>query len=311
MDTQRIVSPEKLTWTSGVARANGLEIAFEQAGPESGEPLLMVMGLTWQLIHWPDSLCEQLVAQGFRLTRFDNRDAGLSSSVDRGVRFDLVKDSFRKKLGLSVAANYTLVDMAKDSIGLLDALAIKRTHLVGVSMGGMISQLIAGKYPERVRSLTSIMSNTNHPWLPLPELPVLRAMLTPLPKEPTRELAVERSVKMHRLLSSSPAYRNSDADLRAMCERGFDRAFRPSGVMRQSHAIAATGSIEGFVKRIVAPTQIVHGLADKLVRPVGGKRSAKLVRHSKLTLIDGMGHDLPDKLSPRLASLIAGNAAQA
>lgn len=311
MDTQKIESPSTgLSWTGGVARSNGIEIAFEQAGPEHGEPLLMVMGLTWQLIHWPDSLCEQLVARGFRLTRFDNRDAGLSSSVDRGVRFDMVKDSLRKKLGLSVAANYTLFEMAKDTVGLLDALAIQRTHLVGVSMGGMISQLIAGKYPERVRSLTSIMSNTNHPWLPPPELALLREMLRPLPKQASREQAVERSIRMHTMLSS-PAYRNSESELRSLCERGFDRAFRPAGVMRQTHAITATGSLEALVKRIKAPTQIVHGLADRLVRPVGGKRSAKLVRHSKLTLIEGMGHDLPNALSPRLVSLIAGNAAEA
>lgn len=299
-----------LTWTSGSSRVNGIDLAWEQAGPTGGSPLLLVMGLGRQLIHWPAPFCEALAAHGFHLTRFDNRDAGLSASGDRGVPCNIVKDSLRKRFGLPVRANYTLHDMAADTVGLMDALALRGAHLVGVSMGGMIAQLVAGKHPERVLSLTSIMSSSNHPWLPSPSLDVLRVLLDPLPESASREEAVDRGVLVSKLIGS-PDYRDPDSVIRAMSERAVDRAFRPDGVTRQSHAITATGSIERWVRCIVAPTQVIHGRADKLVRPAGGKRTAKLVRHSQLELIDGMGHDLPAALAPRLAGLIAANAAQA
>lgn len=298
-----------LRWTSGITRANGVDLAWEQAGPQSGEPLVLIMGLSWQLVHWPNSFCEALVNQGFRLIRFDNRDIGLSGEVNNGVRFDVVRDSVRTKLGLKCQANYTLHDMAEDTRALMDALDVQRAHVVGVSMGGMISQILAGRHAARVKSLTTIMSSTNHPWLPLPDLEVLRAMVAPLAKNANREQLVQRSMKMLQLLAS-PKYSDSLDEQRALAERAFDRSFRPSGMMRQTHAITVTGSVEKQTASITAPTQVIHGLSDRLLKPAGSKRIAKLARNARLELIDGMGHDLPRKLVPRLVSMIANNAAR-
>ncbi len=298
-----------LVWTQGMARVNGIDLAYEQAGPERGEPLLLVMGLSWQLIHWPESLCADLVARGFRVVRFDNRDIGLSSSVDRGIRFDILRDTMRMKVGIRSKANYTLHDMAEDTRQLLDVLEMPRAHLVGLSMGGMISQLVAGKHPGRVRSLTAIMSSTNHPWLPPPALSVLRAMFAPLPQNPSRAQILERMVHNIAQLEGS-IYTTPHHERVALCERAFARAFRPGGIMRQTHAITVTGSIESVLPQVVAPTQVVHGLSDPLLRPVSGKRIAKLIRGAKLELIEGLGHDLPERIMPRFAELIARNAAR-
>ena len=189
---------------------------------------------------------------------------------------------------------------------LMKALGIKRAQVAGVSMGGMIAQLLAAKCPDRVLSLTSIMSSTNHPWLPSAAWEIIRVLKADTP----REAAIAHAVCVGRLIGS-PSYPKTDATLRLEAERAFDRSFRPDGASRQSHAIVATGSIERFVKTIRAPTQVVHGAADRLVRPEGGKRSAKLIAHSRLTVIDGMGHDLPEPLVPQLVGLIADNARRA
>lgn len=299
-----------LSWTRGRAHVNGIDIAWEQAGPEHGEPLLLIMGLGRQLISWPETMCEQLVARGMRLVRFDNRDIGLSGSGDRGVRFHVLKDSLRKKVGLRVEANYTLHDMTEDTVQLMDALGLARVHVAGVSMGGMIAQLLAAKHPDRVLSLTSIMSSTNHPWLPSAAWEIIRALSEPLDANAPREMAIAQGMRISRLIGS-PAYAKTEQVLRAEAERAYERAFRPDGANRQSHAIVATGSIEPFVTTIRAPTQIIHGVADQLVRPKGGQRSAKLIPHSRLTMIEGMGHDLPEQLLPQLVGLIADNVRRA
>lgn len=301
--------PVPPSWRPGRARANGIELAWEETGPAQGEPLLLIIGLSWQLIHWPDDFCADLVARGFRVIRFDNRDAGLSSEVNRRIRFNIPTTNLRRKLGLSVQSNYTLHDMAADVIGLMDALALPRVHLAGVSMGGMLAQMVAGMVPQRVLSLCSIMSTSNHPWLPGPALPVLRFMLFSRPKDLTRGNMVARDVRLQKLIGS-PAYPTPEAQMRDIAERAYDRAFRPGGALRQMHAIVATGSFEPLLRRITAPTQIIHGTADPLVRPSGGKRSAKRIRGARLALIDGMGHDLPPGLRPRIARLIADNAAR-
>ncbi len=299
-----------IEWRRGLSRVNGVTLAWEQAGPEHGEPLLLVMGLSLQLIHWPEALCADLVARGFRVIRFDNRDIGLSSSVNHGVRFDVLRDNVRVKFGRRVKANYTLLDMAEDTRGLLDALELPQVHLVGLSMGGMISQIVAGKHPERVRSLTALMSSTNHPWLPPPALPVMRALFSPLPSNPSREQILQRMVKTSELLSGS-GYPTSAEERLALCERAFDRSFRPGGVMRQTHAIIATGSIEQFSRQVVAPTHVIHGSADRLLRLVSGRRIAKVIRGARLEVIEGLGHDLPRGVLPKFADSIAANAGRA
>ena len=300
----------ELVWTAGRAQANGIELAWEQTGPANGEPVLLVMGLSWQLIHWPEAFCAELVARGLRVIRFDNRDAGLSSETNRHVRFNIPGAQLRRRFGLPVPANYLLHDMAADTLGLMDALELKRVHLAGISMGGMISQIVAGTAPQRVASLCSIMSTTNHPWLPGPTLPVMRYMFFTKPPDLGRDTIVARDLHIRRLIGS-PAYPTPEPELRALAGRAYDRAFRPGGTLRQTHAIAATGSFEQVLPNITAATQIVHGTADPLLRPACGKRSAKLIRGARLELIDGMGHDLPATLQPRLAALIADNIARA
>lgn len=299
-----------LCWSTGSARVNGLQMRFEETGPAHGEPLLLAMGLGGQLIHWPDALCASLVAQGFRVIRFDNRDAGLSAEVDRGLRINLPRDWLRSRFGLPAVSNYSLHDMADDAIGLLDVLGLADAHLVGVSMGGMVAQIAAARQPRRVKSLTSIMSSTNHPKLPPARFDVLWRMAGIGPRPKTREQVIRRSTAMLRRVGS-PGFPTPIEFRRQLVGRAYDRAFRPRGVVRQTHAILATGSFEPLLPQITAPTQVIHGLADPLLRPACGRRSASLIRGARLELIPGMGHDMPPGLMPRWAELIAANAARA
>ena len=300
----------ELCWTAGSACVNGLQLAYEQTGPAHGEALLLVMGLGGQLIHWPDALCQRLVQQGFRLIRFDNRDAGLSADGDRGLQVHLARDFLLSRMGRRAASNYTLHALADDAAGLLDALEIRRAHWVGVSMGGMVSQIAAARFPQRVLSLTSIMSSTNHPKLPPARFDVLWRMSGIGPKPRTREQFIHRSTAMLRRVGS-PGFPTPAEYRMSLAGRAYDRAFRPAGIVRQTHAVLATGSFEPLLENIRAPTQVVHGLADPLLRPACGQRSAQLIRHARLELIEGMGHDLAPALMPRWAELIGANAARA
>lgn len=307
MSTQALT---QIDWQRGEAEANGITLQYEIAGPAQGEPLLLVMGLSAQLIHWPDAFCAQLAARGFRVIRFDNRDIGLSGSGNRGIRFNLQRDMLRSKLGLKPEANYTLHDMARDTIGLLDALGIRRGHLAGASMGGMISQIVAATFPERVLSLTSIMSSTNSPKLPMPRPDVLLKLAPPFGVKHDRASVIARTVALFEAIGS-PGYPTSRAEREKTAADAFDRAYRPAGIARQTHAILATGSFEDLLGNVRAPTQVVHGLDDPLVRPAGGKRSAQLIPGARLALVEGMGHDFPEGLFPRWVELINDNAGRA
>lgn len=300
----------KLTWIHGEADVGGVKIAWESTGLQNAEPLLLVMGLSAQLIHWPEPLCEMFVQKGFRVIRFDNRDIGLSGSGNGRVRFHLQKDMVRAKFGAKLDANYTLHDMARDTVGLLDALDIRRAHLVGVSMGGMISQIVAGTYPERVLSLTSIMSSTNSPKLPLPKLSVLMKLAPPFGVKHDRASVIARTVALFEAIGS-PGFPTSREDRERMAASAFDRAYRPAGMLRQTHGILATGSFEHVLGGVKAPTQVIHGLDDPLVRVAGGKRTAELIKGAKLELIKGMGHDFPAGLFPRWVELVTENAGRA
>lgn len=299
-------TPQAPDWRRGRSLANGVELAWEECGSAQGEPLLLLTGMSWQLIHWPEALCAGLAARGFRVIRYDHRDAGLSGSVNHGVRIQLVRANLRSRAGLPVMSNYRLYDLAADALGLMDALQLQRAHLVGMSMGGMIAQIVAGQAPSRVLSLCSIMSSPNHPWWHGPTLPVLRRVLA-RPPDHQRETVVAHNLRTLQLIGS-PRYPSAEAQLRQLAERAYDRAFRPAGVLRQMQAIIATGSIEALLPQIQAPTQIIHGSADRMVRPGGGRRSARQIRDARLELIDGMGHDLPEALLPRIQTLIAANA---
>jgi len=300
----------ELCWQAGVARVNGLQLSYEQAGPTNGEPLLLVMGLGGQLIHWPDALCADLVGRGFRVVRFDNRDAGLSDDADRGIAINVPRDWLRAKVGLPFDSNYSLHDMADDAVGLLDTLGIPQAHVVGVSMGGMISQILAARHHRRVRSLTSIMSSTNHPRLPASRLDVLWHMAGIGPRPRTRDDVIHASVKMLKRVGS-PGFPTPIEFRRQLVGRAYDRAFRPRAHLRQTHAILRTGSFEDLLPEIRVPTQVVHGLSDPLLKPTHGQRSASLIRDARLELISGMGHDFALPLMPRWAELIHANAGRA
>lgn len=300
----------KLKWSADSACVNGLELHWEVAGPESAEPVLLVMGLGGQLIHWPEALCEDLVSRGFRVIRFDNRDAGLSSGHDRGVPVNLPKDWLKARFGAAVNSNYTLLDMADDAVGILDAIGIDRAHWVGASMGGMIAQIAAARHGARVSSLTSIMSSTNHPKLPAARLDVLWQMSGIGPRPRTRDQVITRTTTwLNRV--GSPDFPTPTEYRRQLAGRAYDRAFRPSGIVRQTHGVVATGSFEELLPQIRVPTQVVHGLSDPLLRPAHGRRSARLIPGARLELIAGMGHDFALPLMPRWAELIAANAARA
>lgn len=273
--------------------ANGITLEYEVDG--GGEPLLLIEGLGMQLTGWPDEFVALLAACGFQVIRFDNRDIGLSTE------FDWEPPSQGRAVAATIArrpprAGYLLGDMADDAAGLLDELEIPAAHVVGVSMGGMIAQSLAIAHPDKVRSLTSIMSNTGdatHGKI----TPKLLPTLARLPRV-TRDNAVERAVAIFELISGP----HFDADeVRTRAEIGLDRSFRPKGVARQSTAILASPDRTEALGAVTAPTLVMHGLLDPLVKPSGGIATSKAIAGSRLVMYPDMGHDLP---RPRWAELV-------
>ena len=282
----------------------GITLCYDQVGDPGGEPLLLVMGLGTQLIGWPDGFCEQLAAQGFHVTRFDNRDIGRSTKLHDVKPPGLASIVTRSRK----AAGYLLGDMADDAAGLLDALGIESAHVVGASMGGMIAQTLAARHPDRVRTLTSIMSNTGSRFTGQPAPRVLPLFLRAPASDPDQ--AVERVVQMFALVGS-PGFTRDEDELRAMARLSIERGKGDTaGTGRQLQAILASGDRTAELRRITAPTLVVHGNADRLVRPSGGRATAKAIPGARLELIDGMGHDLPRDLWPRLVDLITSHARQ-
>lgn len=294
----------------GVADANGMQIAYEDMGNVADPAVLLIMGFSAQLTLWPDEFCAQLVDKGYRVVRFDNRDIGLSSKLS-GVRVEGSKwlRMARHQLGRSSEVPYTLVDMAADTRGLLDHLGIDAVHLVGASMGGMIAQIFAAEFSERVKSVGIIFSTTNQPFLPPPSPSALKSLVTG-PAEPTREQVIATSVKARRIIGS-PKYPEPLDAIEAAATRDYDRSHYPAGVIRQLAAATGTGNLVRFSERISAPTVVIHGSADPLIRPAGGKAVAKAIRGAKLHVIDGMGHDLPPQLHAQITSLLVDNFGRA
>ena len=280
-------------------RANGISIEYAETGPRNAPIILLIMGLGMQLVAWPDSLCDGLAAKGFRVIRFDNRDVGLSTRMPRGRRLKTVALMARAYLRLPVRPPYTLNDMAKDTVGLMDALAIDTAHVVGVSMGGMIAQIVVINNPERVRSLTSIMSS---PARPTPRPNVLRAMLRPRPH--SREGAIRRMTEFFRLIAGS-AYPPTDAELRARVEKSVSRSWRPDSFTRQLIAIQTAPSRVDMLRRIRVPTLVLHGDEDPLVPLIAGRKTAANIPGARLRIVPGMGHFMPEALVPLLVDEIA------
>jgi pimeloyl-ACP methyl ester carboxylesterase len=290
-------------------RANGIHLEYETFGDPSHPAILLIMGLGGQMILWPDSFCQALAAAGYHVIRFDNRDVGLSAKIEHGGRPRLVRAAIRSLLRVPVKAPYTLDDMAKDALGLLDALGIKQAHVVGVSMGGMIGQIISAWFPARVLSLTLIMTTSGNPRLKGPSLK-LQLRLVRRPRLSDREDIIRYSMETWRLIGS-PEYPPDEKTLRQKVERSFDRAHYPKGLARQTLAIIVSGHRLNLLKRIGAPTLIIHGEDDPLVPVAAAYELHKHIPGARLELMPGMGHDLPTELLPKLAALITRHATEA
>jgi pimeloyl-ACP methyl ester carboxylesterase len=298
-DDPRREDPERIER----APVGGIEIAYEQFGDPSDETVLLVMGLGMQMLGWDEELCELIAGEGFHVVRFDNRDVGLSSKL--GGRVNLRAGM----LGFTGSARYTLDEMAADAVGLLDHLGIERAHLVGASMGGMISHKLAAHHPDRVASLCSIMSGSGRRRLAtLPRPDVLRMLL----RAPAsgRDAFIEDTVAVFERIGS-PGFPVDIERLRERAGRSFDRSFDPSGTARQMMAILASGDRSGELRRISAPTLIIHGAADRLIPPAAARELAATIPGAQLELVAGMGHDLPMQLWPRFVELIAANPRRA
>jgi pimeloyl-ACP methyl ester carboxylesterase len=288
-----------------LARANGIDLCYEIFGAADAEPLLLIMGLGAQMILWDDDFCRQLAARGFRVIRFDNRDIGMSGKLTGGKRLGPLELLKLRFLNIPVAAPYRLHDMALDVIGLLDALGIKSAHLVGASMGGMIAQEVAISFPQRVRSLTSIMSTTGNPKLPPPTREAAAVLMAPPPK--TRQEYLERFAQTWKILRAG-SFPQDEALDRSRAERTFERGLNPAGVARQLRAILASGSRKQRLGSVKAPTLVIHGTVDPLVPPEGGKDTAASIPGAKLLMIEGMGHALPIPTWPEIIGAIDKHA---
>jgi pimeloyl-ACP methyl ester carboxylesterase len=287
-----------------LAPANGIELAYQEMGDPSGEPLLLIMGLATQMIAWSEEFCSLLVDRGFRVVRFDNRDIGRSTKIESAglpSRMDMMS-------GRRATAPYLLRDMASDTTGLMDHLEIDSAHLVGASMGGMIAQTTAIEHPERVRSLVSIMSNTGNRRTAPPSLKAFGVMLGSPPKG--REAAIARAIKTFKVIGS-PGFPFEEDRIREIAGRSYDRGHSAAGVARQLHAITASGDRTKALAGVTAPTVVIHGTRDPLIRPAGGRATAAAIPGARLRMIDGMGHDFPPALWPTFVDEIASNAERA
>lgn len=282
---------------SGTAQvADDVEIYYEDMGNPGDPPVLLVMGLGAQLLLWRNGFCERLVNQGHRVIRYDNRDVGLSSKL-HGQRGGgaLVPSLLRSFVGRPSQSVYTLEDMADDAANLLDHLEIDQAHVVGASMGGMIAQIFAARYAHRTNALGIIFSSNNSAFLPPPAPKALLSLIKgPSPDSP-REVIVENSIRVSRIIGS-PGYPASEEKLRQEAIEAFDRAHYPQGIARHFGAVLGSGSLKRYDKQISAPTVVIHGRADKLMRPTGGRAIASAIHNARLVLIDGMAHDLPEPL---------------
>ena len=290
-------------------QSNGVFIEVDVQGPADGEPLLLVMGLGMQLVAWPDELVADLVARGFRVIRFDNRDAGLSEGFERLGPPQMLSAMLRFTLRMPVTAPYQLRDMANDAVGVLDALGIVQAHVCGASMGGMIAQHMAMHHPDRVKSLTLVMTTSGARHLPQPSWKLRQAMLA-RPRSPdVAEVVAHLEGLLHTI--GSPGYRPDPQRQRQRLEASVNRAWRPQGTGRQLLAIVADGDRSAALAAIRQPTRVIHGVDDPLVPAAAANDLQRKIVGATLDLVPGMGHDLPLALLPRLAAGIALVAGQA
>lgn len=286
------------------AQTNGIELEYETFGDPSKPAMLLIMGLGVQMLGWDERFCNMLADRGFFVIRFDNRDIGLSSKIEDGR----VPNVLQLMAGDYSSAPYTLADMAEDTAGLLDELGIDAAHVIGASMGGMVGQTLACRHPDRVLSLTSIMSSTGSRESGQPKPEVLVALLTPMPSD--RDGYIEAVVNTFNLIGS-PGYPHDEDALRALVSASYDRSHDPASVLRQLAAIAASGDRSTAIGAIGVPTLVIHGEDDPLIQLSGGEATAAAIPGSKLIKIPGMGHDLPPPLWPQFVDAIVENAERA
>jgi pimeloyl-ACP methyl ester carboxylesterase len=277
-----------------------IELCYETFGDPAHPAILLIMGLGTQMVAWHADFCAQLAARGFYVIRHDNRDIGRSTHLDHLPTPSLVQLARRDR-----NAPYTLADMAADSVGLLDHLGIERAHIVGASMGGMIAQTLAIRFPQRALSLTSIMSNTGGLWNGQPALTMYALLLRPGPRD--REGFIEHGVQTFAKVGGS-GYETDVEDLRAMAEMSYDRGHDPRGSQRQLWAIIADRDRRPELRRLRLPATVIHGAEDKLVRPSGGRATAKAIPGAKLVEVPGMGHGLPRGAWPVILDAIEDTA---
>ena len=281
----------------------GITLCYETFGDPQDPAALLIMGLGTQMVAWQQDFCQKLAARGLYVVRFDNRDIGRSTHLKGPA------PSFAQLLRSSgEAARYTLADMAQDMVGLLDRLELASAHVIGASMGGMIAQTLAARHPVRVRSLVSIMSSTGGRWGGRPALRSYPIFLRQAPLE--REAFIEHATRLFARIGSRGMPQDVEG-VREIAARSYDRELDRTGAGRQLAAIVASGDRTAELKRITAPTLVIHGSADPLISPSGGRATARAIPGAKLTMIEGMGHDLPRVLWPRLIDALAAHAAAA
>ena len=283
----------------------GICIAYQRAGDPDAPAVLLIMGIAAQSIHWPAEFCEALVAGGLQVIRFDNRDSGLSTHMTEAPPPDLPA----ALAGDFSSVSYTLSDMAADAVGLLDALGIAKAHVVGASMGGAIAQTVAIEHPERVRSLTSMMSTTGNGSVGQISPEVLRELFGG-PRAVTRDDVIQQMLRAVRVIGS-PGYPADEGEVAAVAGLAYDRCYDPIGVARQAIATVASGDRTERLRQLSVPTLVIHGLADRMCDVSGGRATAEAIPGAELVLIEGMGHNLPPGLRVKLAERIAGFARRA
>ena len=287
------------------ASANGMTLCHDTFGDRNAPTVLLIMGLGAQMILWDDAFCAKLAARGFHVVRFDNRDIGRSSRVDVPVKVDFADLIQKQMKGEKIDSPYTLRDMAADAVGLLDHLGIRKAHIVGASMGGMISQEMAMSFPDRLLSLTSIMSSTGNPTLPPPTPEAAAVLLAPPPA--TLEDYIAAFQKTWRVLRAGEFPADDGKDVK-IARLAFSRGLNPMGVARQMLAIFASGDRRPRLASVKTPTLVIHGDVDPLVRVEGGMDTAKSIPGAKLVIVKRMGHALPEELWPEIVDAIVDHA---
>ncbi len=282
--------------------SDGITLCYETFGDPGDPAALLIMGLGAQMVAWQEDFCEELAERGLHVVRFDNRDIGRSTHLQGPP------PSLLQLLRYSVSAPYKLADMAADAVGLMDQLEIDHAHVIGASMGGMIAQTLAARHPARVRSLVSMMSSTGGRWVGRPALSIYPIFLRHAPTE--REAFIEHATRLFAKVGSRGILRDAEG-IREIAGLSFDRELDRTGAGRQLAAIIASGDRTAELRGIAAPTLVIHGSIDPLVSPSGGRAAARAIAGAELTMIEGMGHDLPRVLWPRLIDALAAHAAAA